>query len=385
MNRNDLPRVVLCSVGFYGQKYLEALVQEPAQAAMVGVVDPAKGLTDRFPVLLERGIPVYPSLDGFLAADSADLAVLASPIHLHTEMVLKCLRHGLHVLCEKPLCLTREETILMQDAAKKADRFLSLGWQLNYDEAVLSIKRDILNGSFGTPLRFSCIHGMRRGNAYYSRSNWAGRIMVDGHEVFDSPFMNACAHNYQLMTFWLGREMDTAADIAEVKGFTYRANPNIENYDIAFLRTVSDESVPVYYYTAHPIATKNLGQLGKAEFTLGTLTWGKGKPYVFTFKNGNSRVYGMDGGTPLMRKLDVAIRCVKTGERPSCSAVAGLGHLSAVRLSQQLRVGEVAPEAVNWIHENGDDFPAVNGLEEIMTDCFENWKLPENASVIFGY
>ncbi len=319
MEKQDNPRVVLCSVGFYGQKYLEALTQESSGAQLVAVVDPAEGIPERFPVLKERGIALYPSLDAFFAADSADLAVLASPIHLHTEMVLQCLAHHMHVLCEKPLCLTREETLIMRDAAKKANRFLSLGWQLDYDEAVLSVKRDILDGCFGEPIRFSCIHGMRRGKAYYARSGWAGRIRADGRDVFDSPFMNACAHNYQMMTFWLGTEMDTSADISEVEGVTCKANPDIENYDIAFLRTLSDKKVPIYYYTAHPIATRNLGQEGRGEFSLGTLTWGKGKPYVFTWKNGNSRVYGKDGDTPLMRKLEEAVRlCDGRPRAPEC-------------------------------------------------------------------
>lgn len=370
------PRILLVSVGMFGQKYLAEATGHDVGGDVAGVVDVAPDLAERFPVIAEKNIPVYTSLRSFFERDRADLAVISSPIHLHTSMVLECLKNGAHVLCEKPLCLTEGETLELAEASRKAGRFLALGWQLNYDRAVLALKRDILAGRFGSPLRFRCVHAMRRGRNYYARSNWAGRITVDGREVLDSPFMNACAHNFQLMTFLLGGAMDEPVGLKEMKGEVWRGNPGVENYDIAALRFTTDGGVPVSYYTAHPLKTKNLGQDGLAEFEHGALTWGKGRPFRVTTDTGETIDYGVDGGTPLMQKLYDAVQCVKDGTAPLCGPKAGLAHLQAVRMAQTLPIRDIDPSHVEWLEEGDDLFPCVKGLEDAFLAAAEQWALP---------
>ena len=376
MARIDRVRILLVSIGMYGQKYLAEATQHDVGGDVIGIVDVAPGLEEKFPIIKEKGIPVYASLQAFFDRDRADLAVISSPIHLHAQMVLECLKNGVNVLCEKPLCLTEEETEKMAEAARAAGRFLALGWQLNYDRAVLALKKDILSGRFGKPLRFRCVHAMRRGEKYYARSNWAGKITVDGREVLDSPFMNACAHHFQLMTFLLGDAMDSPAGLQTVQGELYRGNPHVENYDIAALRFATNKGVPILYYTAHPLKAKNLGQDGLAEFEHGTLTWGKGKPFRMTTDAGEIIDYGLDSDTPMMHKLYDAVQCVKEGGAPLCGPRAGLSHLLAVRMAQALPIRDIDPGHVAWLEEDNDHFPCVRGLEETFLASAEKWALP---------
>ena len=381
MARVDRVRILLVSVGMYGQKYLAEAVEHDVGGDVAGIVDVAENLTEKYPVIAERGIPVYHSLQAFFEQDQADLAVISSPIHLHAAMVLECLKNGANVLCEKPLCLTENETLAMEAAARNAGRFLALGWQLNYDRAVLQLKRDILSGRFGSPLRFRCVHAMRRGRNYYARSSWAGRITLDGREVLDSPFMNACAHHFQLMTFLLGGAMERPAGLKTAEGELYRGNPNVENYDIASLRFVTDGNVPILYYTAHPLRTKNLGQDGLAEFEHGTLTWGRGKPFRVETDNGETITYGMDGNTPMMQKLYDAVQCVKDGTSPLCGPISGLSHLCAVRMAQALPVRNIASDHITWLEEGGDLFPCVQGLEDAFLTSAGKWALPGEIGI----
>ena len=381
MSRIDRVRILLVSVGMYGQKYLAEATGHDVGGDVAGIVDVAENLAEKFPVIAEKGIPVYPSLQAFFARDHADLAVISSPIHLHASMVLECLQNGVHVLCEKPLCLTEEETLAMAEAAQRAGRFLALGWQLNYDRAVLQLKRDIVSGRFGRPIRFRCVHAMRRGRKYYARSNWAGRIALEGREVLDSPFMNACAHHFQLMTFLMGDTMETPAALKEVQGELYRGNPDVENYDIASLRFMTDNNVPILYYTAHPLRTKNLGQDGLAEFEGGTLTWGKGRPFQMTTCSGEVISYGMDGDTPMMQKLYDAIQCVKDGSSPLCGPTSGLPHLRAVRMAQTLPVRDISPDHIAWLEEEGDLIPCVQGLEDAFMTSAAQWALPGEIGI----
>lgn len=377
----ERPRVVLIGAGWYGQKYLEEMTARDTGGDLVAVVDVVPDLEERYPVLRERHIPVYRTPGDFAlnSHTGADLAVISSPIHLHAPLIEECFAQGMNVLCEKPLCLTTEETLRLHEAARFKQRFLAVGWQLNYDRAVLALKRDILSGRFGAPKEARCVHAMRRGLRYYARSSWAGRVSVDGEPVCDSPFMNACAHNFQLITFLLGPSMPLALPVTGVEGELYRGNPGVENYDIAFLRFQTEAGVPLCYYTAHPLRTKNLGQTGRITFERATVTWGRGQPFQAVMEDGETIVYQSD--TPPMQKLYDAIRAVGSGEAPLCGPLAGLPHLQAVLMAQALPVRDIARDHVDWIEEEDDRFPCVRGLEEALTRCFETGGLPGELKI----
>ncbi len=376
------PRIVLVGAGMYGTLYLNTLTQRDMGGDLTAVVDVAPDLETRFPVLAERHIPVWPGLEEyFRKGEAADLAIIASPIHLHERMIRECLDHGLNVLCEKPLCLTEDETRGLDRAARESGRFLAVGWQLDYEQPVLDLKRDILAGRFGAVRRARCMHAMRRGMNYYARANWAGRIAVNGQPVLDSPFMNACAHNFQLMTFLLGSAMPDAAAVTAVDGALYRGNPTVENYDIAFLRCQTDAGAPLYYYTAHPLRAKNLGQNGVMEFEHATLTWGRGAPYLVVTDTGELLNYGPESGSTMLRKLSAVIGCVRTGDAPPCGPIAGLGHLQAVRYAQALDIQPVADSHVEWLDDGPDRIPCVSGLEEALIRCAAHWALPAETGI----
>lgn len=378
-------RIVLVGVGGYGHIYLDALTGRNLGAALVGVCDVNPAVAEKFPVLAERKIPVYPSLEAFFAADTADLAIIVSPVHFHTEMVLTCLRRGVHVLCEKPLCLTLGEAHRMEEATRETGKFLSLGYQLNYRKDVLALKRDILAGRYGAPKRLAVYHGFRRGANYYARNNWAGRMAVNGREVFDSPFTNACAHNFQMLTFLLGDAMDTSCDVTGLEAELYRANPQVENYDIAALRFQTDRNAPILYYTAHPIRTACWGPVGVLEFEKGIVRYVNERPAIRgELADGTVIDYTqLDPGDGMQKLLD-AIDGVRTGKAPVCGVKADIGHIRAVRMAQEQPIVPVRPELCQPMALDGDRYLCVENLEETFAACAQQWKLPREMGVILG-
>ena len=58
----------------------------------------------------------YGSYEALLADPELDAIYIPLPNHLHTEWSLKCLKAGKHVLCEKPLGMSAEDTQALQDA-----------------------------------------------------------------------------------------------------------------------------------------------------------------------------------------------------------------------------------------------------------------------------
>ena len=370
------PKVLLVAVGGYGSKYLVEMTEKDTGGELVGIVEVMPDIRQKFPVIDERSIPLYTSLEDFYAHHTADLAVISSPIHLHTEMVLTCLRHGSNVLCEKPLCLTEEEADRMAACAEETGHFLAIGYQLNYDRRVLAMKRDILSGKLGAPVRMRVVHAMRRGMKYYARNNWAGHIIADGREVMDSPFNNACAHNFQMMTFLLGPDMASSCAIERVDAELWRGNATVENFDIAALRFVTSGGTPILYYTAHPLASKNLGPIGRLEFENGVITYTKDDIYRAELKDGTVIDYGDLPETPLLQKLYDCIACCQGGPLPTCTVAAEHSHIQAVRMVQQHPIRDVDPGHITMLEENGDTFPLVRHLEEVFLRSAEAWALP---------
>ena len=167
-------RIVLVGVGGYGHIYLDALTERNLGAALVGVCDVNPAVAEKFPVLAERKIPVYPSLEAFFAADTADLAIIVSPVHFHTEMVLTCLRRGVHVLCEKPMAVTEEELVSMEGLEERFGVKVGICFQNRYNATFRRLLELVQKKTYGKLKAVKGIVTWTRGEEYYREAPWRG-------------------------------------------------------------------------------------------------------------------------------------------------------------------------------------------------------------------
>lgn len=66
----------------------------------------------------------FGSYEELAECQEVDLVYIATPHVFHCQQSILMMRHGKHVLCEKPLCVTREEAKSMVDCAKEQGVFL---------------------------------------------------------------------------------------------------------------------------------------------------------------------------------------------------------------------------------------------------------------------
>jgi predicted dehydrogenase len=106
MGLSDISAAVV-GVGFIGVAHVEALRRLGVQ--LLGVVGstPERAREKADAADLPQ---VYDSFDEMLRDDRIDVVHIASPNHLHHEQVLAAIRAGKHVVCEKPLALTSDQT-----------------------------------------------------------------------------------------------------------------------------------------------------------------------------------------------------------------------------------------------------------------------------------
>src|SRR5688572_14647518 len=162
-------RLALAGIAGYGDHYLDALLHDPRAAAIdfVAAVDPAPQRSKRLAELQSRSITIHPTLEALSDAAPIDVVILSTPIHLHAPQTCFALERGAHVLCEKPLAGSLEDAQRMADAQRATGKIVSIGYQWCFSDAVQSLKRDIMAGKLGTPVRMRTIVCPPRGLAYF--------------------------------------------------------------------------------------------------------------------------------------------------------------------------------------------------------------------------
>jgi predicted dehydrogenase len=89
--------------------------------------------------------------DILTAFPDLDVMAVATPDHLHTQPILAALARGVHVLTEKPMCLSIQEADEIIEAAKAKNLIVAVDMHKRYDPDHLRIRDDIQN-RIGAPL-----------------------------------------------------------------------------------------------------------------------------------------------------------------------------------------------------------------------------------------
>src|SRR3954467_2903368 len=110
-------RAGVIGTGFIGPVHIEALKRLGVQVtAICGSTKSAKATAEKW------GIPeVYGDYDhkAMLASPNVDVVHITSPNKVHVQQSLDALAAGKHVICEKPLGMTRKDTAKVVAALKR--------------------------------------------------------------------------------------------------------------------------------------------------------------------------------------------------------------------------------------------------------------------------
>jgi predicted dehydrogenase len=141
-------RAGVIGTGFIGPVHIEALKRLGVQVtAICGSAKSARATADQW------GIPeVYGDYDyrALLASPNVDVIHITSPNKFHVEQSLAALRAGKHVVCEKPLGMTSQETAKVVAAVKrKGSPVFAVNYMCRYFPAVLQMRALVQRGDLG--------------------------------------------------------------------------------------------------------------------------------------------------------------------------------------------------------------------------------------------
>jgi len=80
-----------------------------------------------------------------------DVLAVATPDHLHTPVIMAALERGVHVITEKPMCLSIHEASQIVDLAAEKNLIVSVDMHKRYDPDHLRVRDDLKN-RIGHPL-----------------------------------------------------------------------------------------------------------------------------------------------------------------------------------------------------------------------------------------
>ena len=146
-------RAVLVGCGAMAKGWLKALAETPeleGRVMLVGLVDIDLAAAEKLKA--EFGLAAAAtgtSLDAMLTATKADLVFDVVIPAARRDVVLTALKHGCHVLTEKPMATSLDEARELIAAAKRAGRIHAVVQNRRYIEGVRRIRRLLAEGTLG--------------------------------------------------------------------------------------------------------------------------------------------------------------------------------------------------------------------------------------------
>ncbi len=368
-------KIVLAGAGGYAGLYVDQFLKDMKDIEWVGVCDPYVKSAASYDRIAEAGIPVYDTLEEFYKENTADLCCIAVPTYLHEPMSIYAVRHGSHVLVEKPAAPTAEKTENMIRAEKETGRFIAIGFQWSYSAAIRALKQDILDGVLGRPVELKTFISWPRNKAYFTRgTGWAGKISLNGELLLDSIASNACGHYVHNMLFVLGASMSEAAEAVSVEGDCLRANA-IENFDTCTLRFRTADGTPLLMAASHAAGiNRNPEFIYTFENAVVRFADDGDRMITAEFKDGTVKEYGDPFENSHEEKVHACMRAAEEGTTPICTAKTALPHVKAIEMVyHEIPIRDFPAEQIRLDPET--DGLYVEGLYEKIVRAYEEGKL----------
>ena len=306
-------KVAVIGVGVIGNVHLGILLDTGITPVAICDVDESK--TAKFPA-----IKAYTDYKEMLDTEKPDVVHICTPHYLHAEMAIYALERNINVLCEKPLCMNREEIEKVLAAEEKSSAQMAVCFQNRYTprnrfvaEYLKDKKVVRANGSLF----------WERGEDYYNSAEWRGTKKYEGGGVL----INQAIHTVDLLNEFCGgfTELTASCSNLSLQGV-------IEVEDTAAIRLYGEDVTCTFFATNaskinKPIEMTLVTEDGEVLELVGEdlIIDGEKKEFKTNAYYGKA-CYGM-GHAPLIADF---YDCVKTGRKFPIPAKEGAKALRVV-------------------------------------------------------
>ena len=379
-------KVALCGVSGYAKTYVSGLTQlqdkgEIDFAAAV-IRNPAKE-PETAADFTRRGIRLFrDTATLYRECPGIDLMCIPTGIASHEALAIEAMEHGCSVLVEKPLCGCVESARRILEAEKRTGKTVMVGYQHIYLPGIQKIKKHLLSGRLGKIRRITAAGLWPRGDVYYSRNAWAGKLAVDGVPVCDSPINNAFAHYLNISLFFAGKTFGEMMTPVSMRAEMYRCRESIETFDSCAVKVSSSDGIDILAFFSHT-CPENFNPAVHVACEKGSADWEDGREWCVKDASGSiiesESVSSLDRG----RMFDTAIAHLADPGVFVCTARAAAAQTFCIdRLHKNFGVSQVSPEFFSRRKEDG--VLLLQDVQKYYLAARDEFKMPSEAGAPWG-
>jgi predicted dehydrogenase len=268
-------RLGIIGMGNMGRFHADYLLNKKVARAELAAV------SDNFPANLEhyRQLRTFERGEDLIHSGAVDAVLIATPHYLHTTLGVEALRHGLHVMVEKPISVHKADCDRLTAAHTRPDRVFAAMFQMRTEPRYRTLKRLLVNRELGELTRVNwIITDWFRTQAYYASGGWRATWRGEGGGVL----LNQCPHNLDLLVWLAGRP-------ARVRGFCQLGrfhNIEVEDNVTAYLEWPNGATGVFITSTGEAPGTNRLelvGERGKLVLEQGKITFTRNEMSMLEF------------------------------------------------------------------------------------------------------
>jgi predicted dehydrogenase len=163
IDTNRKVKVGIIGTGWIAEAHVVSLQRCP-DVELVAAADIVAGKAENFFEKMGiKGVRCYNDHNAMLDAEDLDIVNICTYNSAHAKCTIDALKHGVNVLCEKPMCITLDEAVAMCKAEKESGKLLSIGFQPRMSEAMKMIKKIVQSGQLGDIYYIQSGGGRRHG------------------------------------------------------------------------------------------------------------------------------------------------------------------------------------------------------------------------------
>jgi predicted dehydrogenase len=238
-------RFAVIGCGHIGKRHAE-MIKRNQEAELVALCDikPKQSIG-----IEEFDVPFFSSIEALLNSEvEIDVVNICTPNGLHAEHALKSLDHKHHVVCEKPMALTKANCEAIIFKSLQVSKHIFCVMQNRYSPPSVWIKQVIDNKLLGNihMVQLNCY--WNRDDRYYKAGGWKGSQELDGGTLFTQ-----FSHFIDIM-YWLFGDIDNIQ--ARFNDFSHSHSTDFEDSGFISFNFVNEGIGSLNYSTS--IWDKNL-------------------------------------------------------------------------------------------------------------------------------
>ena len=189
-----------------------------------------------------NSVPVYTDYLSMLDTEKPDTVHICTPHYLHAEMAIAALERNIHVLCEKPVCISIPQLDALHTAVRASKAQLGICFQNRYEPNMQRLFEMTRTG-----VRGGCAHVVWKRDAdYYHSADWRGTWKQEGGGVM----INQAIHTLDLLQWICGTPThviahtanDCLREVIEVEDTAYARFQKADGSTFHFFATTSSQT-----------------------------------------------------------------------------------------------------------------------------------------------